>query len=122
VGNVPRPARGHPRPLFHVITLAAVIFILYFFHQLRGNSAREKVALWGLALVLGGAVGNYIDRVARGFVIDFLEAHWHDRATWPSFNVADAAICVGVGLLILESFLKREPKKAAASREVQGSA
>jgi signal peptidase II len=60
--------------------------------------------------VLGGALGNYLDRLARGFVIDFIEAHWHERATWPSFNVADSCIVVGVGLLLLDGLLRRESK------------
>ena len=61
-----------------------------------------------LPLVLGGAIGNYIDRIARAFVIDFLEAHWYDKAAWPSFNVADAAIVVGVGLLMVDAFVRKE--------------
>lgn len=56
-----------------------------------------------LSLVLGGAIGNLIDRVAYGYVIDFLDVYyqqWH----WPAFNIADSAICVGVGLMLLDSF------------------
>ena len=59
-----------------------------------------------LALILGGAVGNLIDRVVYGAVVDFLDFHaagWH----WPAFNVADSGITVGAGILILESFLHR---------------
>jgi signal peptidase II len=65
--------------------------------------------------VLGGALGNYVDRIARGFVIDFLEAHWFDKAAWPSFNIADAAICVGVGMLVVDAFVRREEKVAVRS-------
>ena len=65
--------------------------------------------------MLGGAIGNYIDRLARGFVIDFLEAHWMEQAYWPAFNVADTAIVIGVGLLVIDSFVRKEepetPKK-----------
>ena len=61
--------------------------------------------------MLGGALGNYIDRLARGFVVDFVQAHWKDQAYWPSFNVADMAICVGVGMLILDAFVRKEPPK-----------
>jgi signal peptidase II len=95
-------------PLFHVVSLGAVILIGYYFTKLSGKDPAEKWALWGLSLVLGGALGNYIDRVARGFVVDFLQAHWMDRAYWPSFNVADMAICVGVGMLILDAFVRKE--------------
>jgi signal peptidase II len=110
--NLPENLRG---PLFHVVSLAAVILISYYFMKLSGTDRAERWALWGLPLVLGGAIGNYIDRLARGFVIDFLEAHWMDRAAWPSFNIADTAICVGVGMLIVDAFVRREPKSTTAS-------
>lgn len=106
--NMSENVRG---PLFHVVSIGAVILILFYYRKLSGNDPTELWALWGLPLVLGGAIGNYTDRLARGFVIDFIEAHWHDRATWPSFNVADMAICVGVGMLVLDSFLRREKKE-----------
>jgi signal peptidase II len=63
---------------------------------------------WGLALILGGAVGNLIDRLMYGHVIDFLDFYvknWH----WPAFNVADIAICLGAGLYILDE-LRRSKK------------
>lgn len=109
--NVPEQYRG---PLFHLVSIGAVIMIGYYFHKLRGEK-NEKWAKWGLPLVLGGAIGNYIDRLARGFVIDFLEAHWMEKAYWPAFNVADTAIVIGVGLLVIDSFVRKEepetPKK-----------
>jgi signal peptidase II len=103
--NLPPHIRG---PLFHVVSIGAVLLIGYYFTKLSGRDPQERWALWGLPLVLGGALGNYIDRIARAFVIDFLEAHWHDRATWPSFNVADSAIVVGVGLLLVDAFVRKE--------------
>ena len=105
--TLPEAVRG---PLFHIVSLAAVILITYYFAQLTGTDPKERWALYGLPLVLGGALGNYVDRIARGFVIDFLEAHWFDKAAWPSFNVADAAICVGVGMLMVDAFVRREEK------------
>lgn len=94
-------------PLFHVVSIGAVILIGYYFTKLSGKDPAEKWALWGLSMVLGGALGNYIDRLARGFVVDFVQAHWRDHA-WPSFNVADMAICVGVGMLIIDAFVRKE--------------
>ena len=67
----------------------------------------RKPLYWGLALVLGGAVGNLIDRTLYGYVIDFIDVYyqyWH----WPAFNVADSAISIGAGLLILDLFTYRE--------------
>ncbi|WP_347988442.1 signal peptidase II [Methylomonas sp. AM2-LC] len=63
----------------------------------------ESFIAIALCLVLGGAVGNLIDRIAYGYVIDFIEVYyksWH----WPAFNIADSVICIGVGLMLLESF------------------
>jgi len=104
-GSLPRHIRG---PLFHLVSLGAVILIGVYFSKLGAHPREERWALVGLPLVLGGALGNYIDRLARGFVIDFLEAHWQDQAQWPSFNVADMAIVVGVGLLMVDAFVRKE--------------
>ncbi len=110
--NLPQHIRG---PLFHVVSIGAVILITFYFSKLTGKDPKERWALYGLPLVLGGALGNYIDRIARGFVVDFVEAHWMDKWAWPSFNVADAAICIGVGMLVVDAFVRKEepaPSKA----------
>jgi signal peptidase II len=65
----------------------------------------EKLLAFALCLILGGAVGNLIDRAAVGFVVDFLLVHW-DNHYFPAFNIADSAISVGAGFLILDMFLK----------------
>jgi signal peptidase II len=114
--TLPPNVRG---PLFHVVSIGAVVLISWYFSKLSGKNPQERWALWGLPLVLGGAVGNYIDRVARAFVIDFLEAHWYDKAAWPSFNVADSAIVVGVGLLLVDAFVRKETSKEEKSAEVR---
>lgn len=70
---------------------------------------KDKWTRIGLALVLGGALGNVIDRIRLGAVIDFLDFYigtYH----WPAFNVADSAICVGVAIIIIKSFQKKEKK------------
>ncbi|MBS1187107.1 MAG: lspA [Burkholderiaceae bacterium] len=88
---------GWQRYFFTVIGIVAVGFILYLLKKHAG----QKLFCWALALVLGGAVGNLIDRVLYGHVIDFLDFHvggWH----WPAFNVADSAICVGALMFILD--------------------
>ncbi|WP_257462119.1 signal peptidase II [Archangium lipolyticum] len=112
--NLPPNVRG---PLFHVVSIGAVVLISWYFSQLSGKDPQERWALWGLPLVLGGAIGNYIDRIARAFVIDFLEAHWYDKAAWPSFNVADSAIVVGVGLLLVDAFVRKD--KPAEEKSAQ---
>jgi len=73
---------------------------------LRALAARTQTMLAaGLALVLGGAVGNVLDRIEHGYVVDFIHVHW-GRAYFPAFNVADAAITVGAGLLLLDALLE----------------
>lgn len=96
-------AGGWQKWFFTGISAAASIFIIYLLKK----HSNEKLFCWGLALVLGGALGNLYDRVTLGYVVDFLSFHLNDLY-WPAFNVADSAICVGVGMLLLDSF---KPKK-----------
>ena len=106
--RLPPGARG---PLFHLVSIGAVVLITVYWLRLRGTK-QEIWALIGLPLVLGGAIGNWVDRLARGFVIDFIEAHWKDVYTWPSFNVADSAIVVGVVLLLIDGMARKDRKPA----------
>ena len=113
---MPPGARG---PLFHLVSIGAVVLITVYYLRL-GGTRQERWALIGLPLVLGGAIGNYVDRLARGFVIDFLEAHWKDVYTWPSFNVADSAIVVGVILLLIDGIVRRSERRLPR-RRVRGA-
>ena len=93
-------AGGWQRWLFIGLALAICIFV---FHWLRDLPRHARWIPLALSLILGGAVGNLIDRVHIGAVVDFIDFHvgdWH----WPAFNVADAAICVGAALLVLGMF------------------
>ena len=88
---------GWQRYLFSGIAIAAAAFIIYLLKRHAG----QRLFCWALALVLGGAVGNLIDRIAYGHVIDFLDVHvagWH----WPAFNIADSAICIGAAMFIID--------------------
>ena len=89
-------------PFFIGITFVAAIAILVAFHKLRDD---QKLAQVSLAMIFSGAIGNLIDRVRLGEVIDFLDAHWY-RHHWPAFNVADSLICVGVFLLAVDMLLE----------------
>jgi len=89
-------------PFFILISVAAsILIIVYRARHLRGY----RLASVSLGLILGGAVGNLIDRVRFGVVVDFLDAHVH-QYHWPVFNVADSAISVGVTLLLIEMLLE----------------
>jgi signal peptidase II len=88
---------------FIAVSVAAVVFIALVFRKVRQE---EKVAVLGLSLILGGALGNMIDRIRLGEVIDFLDVYvgsYH----WPAFNMADSAISIGAFLLILEIVKKK---------------
>ncbi len=81
------------------ISLAAALFVISYFRRAPANLTRLNISL---ALLLAGIVGNLIDRVRLGEVVDFIELHWRDLYSWPTFNLADSAICVGAVLLALE--------------------
>lgn len=90
-------AGGWQRWFFIGLGLAAVAFMLY----LLWRHGQQKMFALGVALILGGAIGNIIDRIFRGQVVDFVLLFWKDFY-WPAFNVADCGITVGAALLILD--------------------
>ena len=97
-------AGGWQRWFLMTVSVAVTISLVLWLRQL--DSSRRALH-WGLALVLGGAAGNLIDRALFGYVIDFIDVyyeHWH----WPAFNIADIAISVGAGLMILDLFTHTE--------------
>lgn len=97
-----------PKALLVALPVAALVAISFF--AWRRRKVATKLELAGYAVVVGGAMGNVIDRIFRGYVIDFIHV-----THWPIFNVADIAVGVGVGLLLLSSFLrpKAEPDTPA---------
>ena len=100
-------ASGWQRWLF--IGLAAVVSIGLTIWLLRLPRGTPALLAAGLALVLGGALGNLIDRIRLGFVIDFIHFHW-ERAYFPAFNVADSAITVGAACLLLDALFEAKRK------------
>ncbi len=85
--------------IFTLVPLAAIALIGLYALRIPGA---HRLTLASLALILGGAVGNLLDRIRLGYVVDFIDVYWREYH-WPAFNVADSAICVGVGLLLLET-------------------
>ena len=109
------------RPFFLVVSVAAIVFIVSLYRKLQPGQTALK---WGLPLVLGGALGNLVDRIRYGYVIDFIDVYLHpawfkwltgsnSESHWPTFNVADISICVGVGLMAIDMFTSRKPATAA---------
>ncbi len=94
-------------PFFILVSTVAIGIILYLFYKLEESEVMMPIAL---SLVLGGAVGNLIDRVRLGEVIDFILFHYK-AFQWPAFNVADIGITSGVFLLIIRIFFFEEPQQ-----------
>jgi signal peptidase II len=109
------------RPFFLLVSLLAIAFIINLYGRLTPG---QRALKWGLPLVLGGALGNLSDRIVRSNVIDFIDyqakwieamnrliakvvSGWSITDHWPTFNVADIAICVGVGLMAVDMFTSR---------------
>jgi signal peptidase II len=102
---------------FTVVLLVAAVFILGYYRRLRPGQRLHQVAL---SFLLAGAVGNFLDRLARRYVIDFVD--WHAGSFhWPTFNVADSLIVVGVALLILQPGQRKEAEAAARGPGVRAA-
>ena len=95
-------ASGWQRWLFTGIGVAATLFILFLLRKHAG----QRLFCFSLACILGGAIGNVIDRLLHGYVVDFLQFHWQNRWYFPAFNIADTAITVGAAGLILDELLR----------------
>ena len=120
------------RPFFLLVSVAAIAFIVTLYRRLQ---PRQYALKWGLPLVLGGALGNVFDRIRYGYVIDFIDyrADWIKKLNelmakyspkhivtdhWPTFNVADVAICVGVALMAIDMLTSRRGKKVATHTRI----
>jgi signal peptidase II len=102
------------RWFFIVITTIVVVAIIWYLQKVMKTS--NKLLPLALSLVLGGAIGNFIDRLIAGEVVDFLQFNFGSY-TFPIFNVADSCIVVGVGLIILDSFLDMSRKPSNPNME-----
>jgi signal peptidase II len=90
------------------VAAVAVFLLGFLISQVRRD---QKLQAFSLALILGGAIGNIIDRFRLGEVVDFVDAHWRDMYHWPAFNVADMAISIGIVLLLADELLLRKKPK-----------
>lgn len=95
-------ASGWQRWLFTGIGIAAAIFIVWLLRRHAG----QRLFSFALASILGGAVGNVVDRLLHGYVVDFIQVHWQSRWFFPAFNIADSGITIGAACLILDELLR----------------
>lgn len=96
-------------PLFILVLLAAIAVIFYFLSK---TSAGDRLLVFSLSLILGGAIGNSIDRFRLRYVTDFIDFHWFGDPSlhWPPFNLSDSAITIGVILILFDTFVLRRGK------------
>jgi signal peptidase II len=114
-GLLAGPAHPLRTALFVVISGVAIGVILLIYRKIEDDDTLHALAF---SFLLGGAVGNLVDRVWMGQVIDFLDFHWYDHH-WPAFNFADSAICGGIGLILLNMLMgsrRTSPRGRAMDR------
>jgi len=92
---------------------AIAVFCIVVVYAMR-SAVRDRLLQTGLHLILGGAIGNLLDRFRFGYVVDFLDVYV-GRHHWPAFNVADSAICIGIALLFVDMRKKPDPAPATES-------
>ena len=102
-------AGGWQRWLFTALALVVSVAIVIWLKRLDGVQQRRLAA--ALTLIMGGAIGNVIDRIHHGYVVDFIVVHWQAHY-FPAFNVADSCITIGAGLLILDALIDGRGKRA----------
>jgi signal peptidase II len=104
-------AGGWQRWMFTLFAIAVSVGLLVTLRKAPGALQRMQNA--GLMLIVSGALGNAIDRLRHGYVVDFIHAHWND-ADFPAFNVADSCITVGAGLILLDALLEWRRERRTA--------
>jgi signal peptidase II len=102
-------AGGWQRWFFTVLALGVSVVLLWWLRSVH-EAADRRLAL-ALSLILAGAIGNVIDRIEHGYVVDFIHVHW-GNASFPAFNIADAALTVGAALMIFDAFLEWRRERA----------
>ena len=102
-GMMAEAASGFQRVFFILLSLAAMAGIAWIINS---SAETDRLLLVGYSLFFAGALGNLVDRVRFGEVVDFLDIHW-GNLHWPAFNVADSALCVGAGLFLIHVLFKK---------------
>jgi signal peptidase II len=106
-------AGGWQRHFFSIIAIVISVVLVFWMYKTPTN---QKLVLWSYSLILGGAIGNVIDRLQHGFVIDFLY-FYYNNAHFPAFNVADIAISCGAFLMILDAWFEHKNSQAIKQQE-----
>jgi signal peptidase II len=105
----------------YILAATAVVAIVVIWFYSARMPANRILLHWALAVTMGGILGNLIDRILRGYVIDFIEFHIHKIFHWPNFNIADSAITVGIALLLLDAVKNPAGETATGQTPADGS-
>ena len=105
-----------PYVLAAMAIVAVAVIVIY---SMRIPASRRLLQL-ALAVMTGGILGNFIDRIVRGYVIDFIDFHIHSSFSWPTFNIADSAITIGIALLLIDTVVNPAAEEAAEQPTVGG--
>jgi signal peptidase II len=103
-----------PYILAGMAVVAVIVLIVYGAHM----PPERKLLQVSLAVIIGGILGNFVDRIVRGYVIDFIDFHIYDTFHWPTFNVADSAITIGIALLLIDTIKNPAVKEDSARTEI----
>ena len=95
----------------YILALMAVVAVVVIILYSARMPLQRKLLQIALAVTLGGILGNFTDRLMNGFVVDFIEMHVHDAYYWPTFNIADSAITVGIALLLIDTVRHPDPEE-----------
>lgn len=107
----------HQNEWLAIVSIAVLVLIALFYRYLADGRMIFSAAL---GCITGGIIGNLIDRIKLGWVTDFLDFYWH-ASHWPAFNIADSAICIGVGLYLIASLWPVITGKSGTTSHVQSS-
>ena len=107
-------AESHPEFREWFFLLMPPLALAVIFWLLKNVPDSDRVQIFGLSLIFGGAIGNYIDRIRFRYVIDFIDVHYKNIWNYPAFNIADSAIVGGVGLMLLSMYLESRRKPTAS--------
>ncbi len=104
------------KPFFIIIPLAAMILIAFLIRNAVKEGKENKFQVYAFSAIIGGALGNFINRIATGSVVDFLQFKITRTYYWPSINVADIAITIGVAILFIEMIYVEQKKKTSVKK------
>jgi len=99
----------------YVLAVMAIVAVVVIFVYSSRMPSSRRLLQSALAVIMGGILGNFVDRILQGYVVDFIEFHIRDNFYWPTFNVADSAITVGIGLLLIDAVKNTEPDEEPQS-------